>query len=308
MRKIDALRIGPTYDNLLDVEYRLKTMKKAGITTAILSAFSDGVQDLYSCKLSQSMAVKWNNELFDIVSKHKEFKGFASLPMCDSQIATSELERCVKELGFVGGLINGPDSSGSRIRLYDTPEFDIFWDKCEELDVPIYLHPRMYGVDTGFYKDLNCEQLRGSPWGFHEYLAHQILAIIMNGVFHRHPKLKIIIGHMGEIVAFWAWRIDHRLVMEGWKPNTPNIHGITHDSITNTLRKHFYITISGFNYTPAFTHLYSVIGPSRILFATDYPMENMVNTSKWFDELRISDEDRSLIAYKNAVSLLGDCN
>lgn len=161
-----------------------------------------------------------------------------------------------------------------------------------ELDVPMYLHPRL-ARESAFFNNRKCSELRGSPWGFHTSTARLVLSLIMNRVCDRFPKLKFIIGHVGEIVVYWAWRIDHRLKMEGNRKT---------DIIQPTLRKNFHVTISGCMHTPAFMHMLEVMGPERVIYATDYPMEDAYAQSVWFEKLPISQHYKKMIAYKNAES------
>ncbi len=272
---------------------RVRTMYACNIDISILSAFSDGVQSLNSCQLSLEQAKLYNDELFEISKTNPRYRCFAALPMCDAQAAADELERCVTQMGFLGALVNGFDSSGGTDEYYDTPKYDVLWQKLVDLDVPMYLHPRLAHEST-FFEDKNCAELRGSPWGFHSSTARLVLALIMNGVCDRFPKLKFIIGHNGEIVVYWAWRIDHRLKMEGSR---------TTDIIQPTLKRNFYVTISGWLYTPAFMHTLQVMGPDRVMYATDYPMEDAEAQSAWFEKLPISKHRKKMIAHKNAEKL-----
>ena len=294
-------------------EQRLADMDKAGIRIAVLSAFSEGLQamdatyDLSNLDPKQvrarqtEAAVRWNDELHGIVQAHHErFRGFATLPMTAPDAAAAELRRCVEDLGFVGALLNGFDSSvNGTPNYYLAPEYDVLWAECVRLDRPLYIHPRLAAPDP-FYSLPNCGALRESPWGFHESTARLVLALIVNGVFQRFPKLKIVLGHMGEIIPFWAWRIDHRL-RHGARPELAMVQ--------STLAQNVFVTVSGFNNTPALQHLIAVMGADRVLYATDYPMEDATAAATWFDdatgELGLSPEAAAGIRAGNAGWLLG---
>ena len=292
---------------------RLHDMDSAGIQIAVLSAFSEGLQamdatydlsglDPKAVRARQShAATRWNDELHGIVQAHPDrFRGFAALPMTVPTAAATELRRCVEELGFVGALLNGFDSSiDGTPNYYLAPEYDALWSECVRLDRPLYVHPRLAAPDP-FYSLPNCEVLRGSAWGFHESTARLVLALILNGVFERFPSLKIVLGHMGEIIPFWAWRIDHRL-RHGARPELAVVQA--------TLERNVFATVSGFNNTPALQHLIAVLGADRILYATDYPMEDATAATTWFGEasgtLGLTTEAAAGIRSGNAVRLLG---
>ena len=299
---------------LLDYGHqRLNDMDTGGIDIAVLSAFSDGVQgiDVTDPALGEThdirvqaqvdIATQWNNELHDIVASQPErFRGFAALPMSAPSAAAQELRRGVEELGFLGALINGADTAADgKPNFYVDGSYDVLWQESVDLGVPIYIHPRMKATPDPFYEVPNCEVLRTSPWGFHENTARIGMAMIVNGIFDRFPDLKIILGHMGELLPFWAWRIDHRLRLEG-KPELAKIQ--------QTLRSNFYATISGFNHTPALRHVVEVMGINRVLCACDYPMEDPGEMRAWLDsaftELDLTDREQTQVLSGNARALL----
>lgn len=292
---------------------RLADMDAGGIDIAVLSAFSDGVQgidmtdpdfgDTLGERTAQQVrtAVRWNDELHGIVTSHPDrYRGFAALPMASPGESAAELRRCVADLGFVGALINGADTAADGSpNFYVDEAYDVVWQECVNLDRPVYIHPRMKATADPFYDVANCDVLRTSPWGFHENTARIAMALIVNGVFQRFPDLKIILGHMGELLPFWAWRIDHRLHMEG-RPELALVQ--------QTLRSNIYATISGFNSTPALRHLVDVMGTDRIICASDYPMEDPVAMRSWLDEafteLRLDTAAVERIRTGNAAELL----
>lgn len=70
--------------------------------------------------------------------------GFAALPLQDPGAAAAELERCTKELGFHGAMVNGFTNVGDAATgwYYDDQRFWPFWERAEALGAPIYVHPR----------------------------------------------------------------------------------------------------------------------------------------------------------------------
>jgi 2,3-dihydroxybenzoate decarboxylase len=121
--------------------------------------------------------------------------------MHDAKQAATELTRAVKELGFLGAILNdfqtveqpgGPDT----MKLYDQPEYDVFWSVVQELDVPIYIHPRM--PDATIEKLLYAERpgVIGSPWSFATGVSLHTLGLCCNGVFDRFPRVQVYISFL----------------------------------------------------------------------------------------------------------------
>src|SRR5512147_987125 len=98
--------LGP---RLLDVqEMRLREMDKHGIEMMILSLNAPAVQAIHDVKRAIDVAREANDALAaDVRKRPDRFAAFAALPMQDPEAAIAELTRCVKELGFVGALVNG---------------------------------------------------------------------------------------------------------------------------------------------------------------------------------------------------------
>jgi len=301
-------------------------MNENNIIYQIISPTATGVNGLkVKTKSEQVKKVKEiNNYMHDKISGHQDrFKAFCSLPMRDPKKAAIELERAVKDLGMIGALVNGNDilPEKKKILYYDTPDYDILWKKFEELDVPLYIHPTVYRSSgnsypddelLGLYKDY--PQLPGSAFGFTSYLAQQMLRIILSGVFDRFPKLKIILGHMGEFLPWLAERFDHRLCVyknelkqiskkdfEKYKLKKFIIPKLT---VSEYLKKNIYITTSGWFSNDALEYVIKKVGIDRVLFSIDYPYEQQNISSEWMDNVLSSMADKEKIAYKNTAKLL----
>lgn len=317
------------YNRLLDITdgLREKEMDKNNVIIQVLSPTAPGLENLKIKTIEGQVkkAIEVNNYLYNkIKNKPTKFKGFASLPMRDPLKASLELDRCIKELGMVGALVNGPDiiykNNKKEMLFYDTPEYDILWKKFEELDVPLYIHPAVYeSLDTHedktlihFYKEY--PELVGSAWGFTIYLAQQIMRIMISGVFDRFPKLKIIIGHMGELLPWMAERFDHRLCVykkeltqlskQEFKKNGLSEFKIPKLTLSEYLKRNIYITTSGWFSDDALLHVINKVGIDRVMFSIDYPYEEQSVASEWLENIPLSFGDKEKIAYKNAAKLL----
>lgn len=174
-------------ERLLDIHgKRLASMDTEGVEYMLLSLTAPGCQGITDPQLAEKTAREANDWLAKEVSKKPDrFGGLAALSMHDAVKAAEELERAVKTLGFFGGLINDYQSTGDgTVREYfDIEKYDPFWKKVEELDVPIYLHPRYLAKRVlqpgSLYGDR--PHLQGAAVQFHLDLSLHIYAICSSG-------------------------------------------------------------------------------------------------------------------------------
>ena len=175
------------------------------------------------------------------------FQGLAALAMQDPDGAARELERCVKELGFRGALVNGFSQVGDAetVVYYDLPQYRPFWAMVERLDVPFYLHPRNpLPRDAKIYE--GHPWLMGPVWAFGHETAVHALRLMGSGLFDAHPRLNIILGHMGENLPFALWRVDNA---NAWIANRHNYPA--KKQMREYFSANFYVTTSGNFHTPA---------------------------------------------------------
>jgi len=277
---------------------RIAEMDRGGLDVCILSLVVPGIQGIPDASQATNIARRANDHLAQQIAKNsKRFKGFAALPLQDPQAAAKELTRCVRELGFCGGLVSGwsqvgtPDSTV----YYDTPRYRDFWATVHELDVPFYLHPRSAPAHQPAYEGHSW--LTGSVWGFGSDTAIHALRLMGSGLFDEYPKLKIIVGHLGEGLPCSIWRIDNRISRTlGDKPKAKLPVG-------HYLRENFYITTSGNFRTQTLTEVMMEVGAERILYSVDYPFEDTAIAAEWFDHAAISEADRLKIGRSNAAQL-----
>jgi len=288
---------------LLDLQdIRLNEMDKHGVAMMILSLNAPAVQAIPDVKRAIAVAREANDVLAENVRKRPgRFAAFAALPMQDPQAAADELTRCVKELGFVGALVNGFSQVGSADKLayYDLPQYRPFWRTVEALGVPFYLHPR--NPLPGWapqYEGHNW--LLGPNWAFHAETAVHALRLIGSGLFDECPRLKIVLGHIGEGIPVYLWRIDGR---NGWM-KAPHKYAAKH-GVGHYFRTNFHLTTSGNFSTPALKNAIEEMGADRIMFSVDWPFESIEEGCVWFDRADISEHARTKIGRDNAVKLFG---
>jgi predicted TIM-barrel fold metal-dependent hydrolase len=281
-------------------ERRLREMDANGIELMLLSLNAPAVQAIPDKARAAEIARKANDYLAEQVAKRpNRFQGVAALAMQDADGAARELERCVNELGFRGALVNGFSQTGDaeKVVYYDLPQYRPFWATVERLDVPFYLHPRNpLPRDSKIYE--GHPWLLGPIWAFGHETAVHALRLMGSGLFDEHPRLNIILGHLGENLPYAMWRIDNA---NGWIENRHNYPA--KKRMRDYFCANFHITTSGNFHTQALIDAMLVLGSDRIMFSADWPFENIDHAARWFDACPISEPDRLKIGRDNARRL-----
>jgi 2,3-dihydroxybenzoate decarboxylase len=276
-------------------ELRLKEMDEAGIDFQVLSHGAPALQRVDPAS-AIGLAQRANDRLHQAVLKHPaRFAAFAVVPTtADAKAAADELERAVTKLGFKGAMIHGLSNG----LFLDDKRFWPIYERAQALDVPVYMHPAVphKTVIDVYYKDY-LEQFPGlmtAAWGFGVETATLGIRMVLSGLFEAYPKLKIILGHLGEGLPFYLWRINMALARQGNR-STP---------FRDTFREHFWITTSGAFSTPALLCCVMEMGVDRILFSVDYPFVPNPPGVKWMETVPLSAEDRAKVLNGNAKRLL----
>ena len=302
LEKLNNIKFPPNVPafNIQDIGAgRIAHMDKAGLNIQVLSALTPGAQNLPG-KEGIAYAKKLNNMIAKKVvpAYPNRFKAFATLPLLEPEAAADELERCVKDLGFLGAMTYGSING----KYLDNKAFEPVLARAEKLGVPIYIHPSwasnqamdLYYNDLGNY--LISKVLSGAGYGWHQEIAVQSLRMITSGVFDKYPNLQIIIGHMGEGLPFYYWRFGDDLAKV-----TKNV---LNKPVQQYINDNFWITTSAFFRTELLTLALSVMGEDRVLFSTDYPFVSAIEGADWFRGVDLPRETKEKIAYKNAAKLL----
>jgi 5-carboxyvanillate decarboxylase len=247
-------------------ERRIADMDAAGIDRQIISLTSPGTQILDRDR-AVAMAALANDQLAEACRRHPDrFSGLTAIAPQDASGAAKEMERGRNELGLNGVIIN----SHTHGEYLDDPKFWPIFEAAEALDTPIYLHPNtpprtMIGpmLDAG---------LDGAIYGFAVETGMHLLRIITAGVFDRFPGLRIVVGHLGEALPFWLYRLDYMhaaTVRAGRYESMKPINQRPSDY----LRSNVWVTTSGMAWTSAIMFCREVLGPDRVMYAMDYPYQ-----------------------------------
>jgi uncharacterized protein len=289
---------GGLVDQLGDVaDGRIAEMDAAGVDVQVLSLTAPGLEQLPAAE-AVPMAKATNDHLAEAIQRNPQrLAGFAALPTADPPTAADELERVVRDHGFVGAMINGHCGG----RYLDDETFWPILGRAEALAVPIYLHPTpppqpvIEQVYAGNYAPAVTDVLSTAAWGWHIETATHMLRLILSGAFDRFPKLQFVVGHMGEVLPFMLPRLDHTL---------PTALTNLQHSPSHYLRHNVHYTFSGFNWTPLFLELLLEVGVDRMMFSTDYPYQSMAQATAFLADIPVSPDDRERIAHGNAEKLM----
>jgi hypothetical protein len=251
---------------------------------------------------ADALAHDTNDTLAAAVAAHPDrFSAFATLALQTPEKAAVELERCINQLEFKGLIVMG---SLNGVFL-DDPRFTPVFEAVHALDVPLYVHP---GLPPKPVADVYFSGLPGNlgfflsmaGWGWHAETGLHCLRLMLSGVLDRFPKLKIIVGHMGDHLPFNIARADRvfrEMAGEGRAPFFKR-------GMIEYFRENFYITTSGYFDMPPFVCARDVIGTDHVLFSVDYPYASNAEGRKFLDALPVSREDFEKIAHGNAERIL----
>jgi 2,3-dihydroxybenzoate decarboxylase len=275
-------------------ELRLQEMDEAGIDVQVISHGAPATQ-----RLGADVAVELSRRVNDrlaaaVAANPKRFAAFGVLPTANPDAAADELSRSVEKLGFKGAMLHGL-SNGV---FLDDKRFWPIYARAEALDVPIYLHPATPhpAVMDVYYKEYakDFPMVIRAAWGFTVETATLAVRLVLSGVFEKHPNLKVVLGHFGETLPFFIWRIDQALKRPGQKPM----------SFRDIFCGHFYVTTSGNFSDPTLLCTILEMGVDRILFAIDWPFVANPPGVQWLERAAIADEDKAKILSGNARKLL----
>ncbi len=285
---------------------RLATMDAHGIERAVLSLTAPGVQVLTDADAAVATARSLNDLLAEKIQLRPDrFAGFAAVPLQDPAAAATELRRCVRDLGFVGVMVNGytndsgphNDSNTGQGRYYDEPAFEVFWKEAAELGVPVYLHPRP-PLPSASGNLHGHPELVGATWGFGTETATHTLRLIFSGLFDRHPDLQLVLGHLGEGLPAQLWRTQYCFDLNPFDKRPRK-------TLAEYFADNIHITTSGNFSDHALINALLTVGADRILFSVDYPYADTDRAAPWIERAPISESDRRKIAHGNARRLLG---
>jgi 2,3-dihydroxybenzoate decarboxylase len=279
-------------------QVRLQHMDEAGIDRQVIAITAPGVQ-VMDKGTAVSIARLANDQLAEAVRRHPtRFTGMIAIAPQDPTAAAKEIERGVTQLGMKSVIIN----SHTQGEYLSDPKFWDIFAAAEAHGVPIYLHPN--SMPRNMIESFQECGLDGAIYGFGVETGLHALRIMTAGVFDRFPKLQMIIGHMGEALPFWAYRLDYMHRATVASNRYPSVKPIQRKP-SEYLRENFYMTNSGVAWEPAIKFTQSVVGVDRVLYAMDYPYQYAPEEVTMMDNMQMSAEDKKKFFQTNAEKVFG---
>jgi predicted TIM-barrel fold metal-dependent hydrolase len=289
-------------DRLLDLgDGRIAAMDEGGISLQVLSLAAMGVDTL--APADQTAVLRGvHDELATAVKAHSDrFAAFATPGLKDPAAAVKELNRCIRDLGFKGLLLDGTTDG----KFLDAPEFFPVLEAAEALGVPLYLHPAPPPavVQAAYYSGLPGDTgmlLSIAGWGWHAENGLHLLRLILSGVLDRLPNLQVIVGHMGEGVPYALARSNAIL-----SPAAKHLKR----SVTETILAQVHFTTSGYFTRPPFDCARQVLGLDHLMYSVDYPFSANTRGRDFLATLQSSEpaltaSEIAALTYGNAERLL----
>ena len=272
-------------------DLRLAVMDRGGVERAVLSIAGPGVQIERDTATAVRRARESNDFLAREIQKRPDrYSGFAHLAMQDGKAAAAELERAMRELGFVGAMINGHTNG----QYLDHPSLYPFWERAEALGALIYLHPAdppsTMPVLDGTYG------LKRATWEWGVETGSHALRLVFGGLFDRFPRAKVMLGHLGETLPYLLWRFDSRAKLYSVKLAKPP---------SAYIKENIFVTTSGMCSAEPLNCSIAALGHEHVMFAADYPFETALEAGEFLDHVPLPEAVREDIAYNNAAKHLG---
>jgi 2,3-dihydroxybenzoate decarboxylase len=269
---------------------RLEAMVSVGIQRAVLSVAGPGVQAEPVIATAIRRAGEANDFLArEIAKRPSSYLGFAHLPMQDPAAAAAEFERCVRDLGFCGAFIHGAGQ-----RYLDDPVFDRLWQHADAFGAPIYLDHGEFRLPAPVLD--NYPELQGPDWAGAFEVGSHVLRLIYGGVFDRHPKARVIVGQLGAALPYFLSAFDAEAKQDG---------GGLHRPPSDYFRENICVTTAGLAALAPLYCAIAALGPAQVMFGAGYPFRPAQAAGRFLDTVRLDENLRADIAYRNAERILG---
>jgi 5-carboxyvanillate decarboxylase len=276
---------------LTDVQQmRLAQMDQFGVDMHLLTLTAPGVQ-MFDADTATDLAALSNDRMAEVIAKFPgRFAGLGSFAPQSPKRAAKEVERVMSELKLNGLVVNSHTNGD----YFDDYRFWPILEAAEAHDATIYIHPR--APSDSLKGPLQDYAMDSAMWGYGVEVGTHMLRMMAGGVFDRFPKLRICVGHMGEMIPFFIWRINFmnsRAQVVGRAPKTER-------SMEEYFRDNFVFTTSGVEDHLALRYAIDRMGIDKVLWAIDYPYQPTEPAVKFIDSFECTDEERHALCHGNA--------
>ena len=282
-------------ERLLDLgEQRIRHMDETGIDRAILALTSPGAQPIRDITEARGVAQRANDLLAEqVAARSDRYIGMTAIAPQDPEWSASEIRRGARTLGFKGVQVN----SHTQGEYLDDPKFDPIFRALADTGQPLYIHPAT--PPDSMIGPLLEAGLDGAIFGFGVETGMHLLRLITTGIFDRYPDLQIMVGHAGEALPYWAYRLDFMHQATVRSKRYPRMKPLA-KTILEYLRSNVLITTSGMAWAPAIRFAQQVLGEDRVMYAMDYPYQYVPDEVRTHDLLDIPIETKRKLMQTNA--------
>lgn len=287
----DKSAMGVMMSRLIDLEdERLRDMDENDVDIQLLSLTAPGVQ-MFDADTATELAELANDRLAEVIRRHPaRFAGLAAFAPQSPKRAVREMERAIRKLKLNGFILNSHTNS----EYLDDPKYFPFLEAAEDLDACIYIHPR--AASDGLAAPFREYGLDSAQWGYGVEVSTHAVRMIVSGLFDRFPKLKICIGHMGEGVHFWFWRLDYMNKHAQSRGSAPKLKLTP----SEYFKRNFVITTSGQESPLALDYSIKALGIDNVMWAIDYPYQPSAPAVKFMDTAPVTEAEREKLYHGNA--------
>jgi 2,3-dihydroxybenzoate decarboxylase/5-carboxyvanillate decarboxylase len=255
----------------------------------LLSLTAPGVQ-LFDADTASELAIVANDRLAEVIARHPtRFAGLASFAPHAPKRAAREMERATNKLKLNGFMVN----SHTHNEYLDDPKYWPILEAAEALNRCIYIHPR--GPSDLLAGPMQDYGMFAALWAYGIEVSTHAVRLILSGVLDRFPRLQICLGHMGEAVHFWLWRIDF-MSARAQTAGAPKLKL----KPSEYFKRNFVITTSGQESPLALDFSIRQLGIDKVLWAIDYPYQPTAPAVAFMDSVTLSNEDREKLYHGNA--------
>ena len=265
----------------------LEAMDRDGIAAAIVS-ISPSVW-FGDIAVTRKISREWNEYAADLARDNaSRFAVFATLPLPDVEASLREIEHALDTLGAVGfGLVTNYGD-----KWPGDPAFAPVFDELNRRKAVVYFHPTDSPAFDGILPDIPSPMIE-----FPFDSTRAIVSLMFGGTLARCPDIRWIFSHGGGALPMLAARIA------AIAKNRKDLSARVPNGVLAELKKLYY-DIAGINHPIPFNAIRELVGPSQILFGTDYPFWSPNVAVSVLDQLGVAGADRQKIERDNALGLI----
>jgi 2,3-dihydroxybenzoate decarboxylase len=248
---------------------------------------------------AREIAAISNERLAEACRAHPDrFSALAAVGFDDAKTAVEELDRAVGTLGLKGLICNSHING----HYLDESRFYPILEAVEALGVPLYLHPN--SPSNQMIAPLHEAGIDGAIFGFAVETSTHLLRMITAGVFDRFPNLKLVVGHLGEALPYWFYRLDY---MHAAQVKSKRYEVIKALELTPSeyFHRNIWLTSSGMPWAPTIMYARQVVGADRVMYAMDYPYQYLDDEVRMQDALPLTVPEKKQFFQDIAVEVFG---